>query len=437
MFGRSRRYLSRWLMLSMGTVLVAFGGLIYVTEIGRELKALDQQLGNKAKLLVSGVAYSPQADGRHAQLQLKTSPLLGNSTINIDSDIVYVRWYDANNHLLLFAGTLSSDLIIVPGYQTLKSANGQRLRQVTLPIQADEQNLGHLQLAMDLAPAEEALRQALLFLSLGLPVGVGLMGLVGWWFAGQVMRPIQGSYQLMEQFSADASHELRSPIASILGQAELGLITASPQDQQTRLRRIAELAQSMGDLVNSLLLLMSGNQGRALEACNVTALVHQLAHEFRPQAVAKGLQWQLEVPLQDIWVNGELALLHQAIANLLSNACRYTLSGGQVTLRLEQQRSQVKITVKDSGVGISAADLPFIFDRFYRVDRARRQETGGFGLGLAIAQKIISAHSGSIQSESLEDQGSTFTICLPLCKEKDREKSQGKKPGKKTALAQR
>jgi OmpR-family two-component system manganese-sensing sensor histidine kinase len=420
MFVRSRRYLTQWLMLAMGSVFVVFGGVLYGTEVERELQKLDRRLYREANLLISSTAYEPQSDQPHLwEFQLNTAPLLGNATVSIDSELVFARWYDPNNYLLMFFGPMPTESDRVrSGYLTLVQ-NGQRLRQLTLPLEADGQSLGYLQVAVPLAPTELALTQTRGFLSIGLPLGVGLMGLLSWWFAGQVMRPIRQSYQRLEQFSADASHELRSPVASILNQAELGLITQSPADQRDRLQRITELAQAMGGLINSLLLLVSPDQPPPSQACNLTALMVDLAQEFQPQAQVKGLQWKLAVPSEPLWIAGESALLRQAVANLLSNACRYTPPGGTLKLTLTSEgqghdpdRDRILITVQDSGIGIPAADLPHIFQRFYRVDQARAQATGGCGLGLAIAQRIIHLHGGVIQVQSQEGQGSTFTIIL-------------------------
>ncbi|MFQ4138376.1 sensor histidine kinase [Nodosilinea sp. PGN35] len=414
MFTRSRKHLTQWLMLTMGSVFVVFGGLLYVVEVDRELHKLDQQLYREAELMISSSGADSSPNPTYpVQFEVKTLPLLGGKTLSITSDLVYARWYDTNNHLLMFFGPLSGDRRdIQPGYTTLVH-EGQRLRQMTVPIESEGQTLGHLELATALVPVETALNQIRLVLSVGLPVGVGLIGLLSWWFAGQVMRPIQLSYQRLEQFSADASHELRSPVASILSQAELGLMTASPQEQVARLQRIAELAQSMGRLINSLLLLVSSDRWSGNQRCNLTALIKDLSREFQPQAAAKGLWWRLELPQAALWVNGETELLRQAITNLLSNACRYTTTG-EVALSLSHRLGQVIVTVHDSGIGIPAADLPHVFDRFYRVDKARSRHTGGFGLGLAIAQQIVQAHHGTLQVVSTENQGSTFTISLPL-----------------------
>ncbi|NMF84475.1 ATP-binding protein [Nodosilinea sp. P-1105] len=413
MFVRSRRCLTQWLMLAMGSVFVIFGGVLYITEVERELQKLDRRLYREASLLISSTTYSPQADQPTLwEFQLDTTPLLGNATLSVESELVFARWYDPNNHLLMFFGPMPGESeVVVPGYKTLTD-DGQRLRQLTIPLEAEGQGLGHLQVGIPLASAELTLAQTRRFLSIGLPLGVGLMGLVSWWFAGQMIRPIRQSYQRLEQFSADASHELRSPVASILNQAELGLLTQSPTDQRARLQRITELAQAMGELISSLFLLVSSDQPATTDQCNLTALAQDLATEFQPQAMTKGLHWELQTPAEPLWVRGEAALLRQAIANLLSNACRYTPPGGRVTLRLVVEGDHVAIAVEDNGIGIPPTDLPHIFERFYRVDQARAQETGGFGLGLAIAQQIVQAHGGTLQVHSQVDVGTTFTITL-------------------------
>jgi signal transduction histidine kinase len=113
-------------------------------------------------------------------------------------------------------------------------------------------------------------------------------------------------------------------------------------------------------------------------------------------------------------VLGDVGLLRQAVVNLLDNACKYSPAGGQVQLRLFTQSHWAVIEVLDNGIGIPEADLPHIFERFYRVDKKRSRKTGGYGLGLSIVQQIVSAHGGHISVKSVVEKGSTFQIILPL-----------------------
>lgn len=233
------------------------------------------------------------------------------------------------------------------------------------------------------------------------------------------MQPIRKSYQAQTRFTADASHELRAPLAAILSNAQVGLLIpgteGTPQGQ--RLEKISTLAKSMGVLVNNLLIL-ARHEGKinqeALQNVDLSLMLEELAEYYQNQAVTDNLTFDYDSPQKMIEVKVEPELLRLVFENLLNNAFKYTPGGGKVKLKLETDSNYAMITITDTGDGIPATDLPHIFDRFYRVDIARTRKTGGFGLGLAIAQQIVHAHNGYILATSTIGKGSTFLVKIPL-----------------------
>ncbi len=153
---------------------------------------------------------------------------------------------------------------------------------------------------------------------------------------------------------------------------------------------------------------------RELKSVNLVDLLQTAVSEYQAQAVTSNLNFITQLSDRAVMVKVEPDLLLQAVRNLLNNAFKYTSDGGRVYLRLFTHRDRVVIQIEDNGIGIPDADLPHIFERFYRVDTVRSRQTGGFGLGLAIAQQIIAAHKGKITAHSILGQGATFQIELPL-----------------------
>ena len=297
-------------------------------------------------------------------------------------------------------------------------AQPKNLRQLTLPIRAEQSLVGFLQVAVSIDPLRDSLARSRGFFSLGVPITLGITGIVSWILGGLAMQPAIRSYEQLQRFTADASHELRAPVAAILSNAQVGLLAPAEDHQQARQRLANIVTQSklMSILIANLLFL-ARHAGKLnpqdVTKVDLVKLLNSLANEYQTLATEKGLKFNLDLSTQSLDVYGDRELLQQAIRNLLDNAIKYTPSGGIVALALAVKSRRVFIRIKDTGIGIPASDLPHIFERFYRVDEARTKDTGGSGLGLAIVQQIIQAHHGKITVES-EAGETTFEICLPL-----------------------
>lgn len=425
MFTQSSRNLARWFTLSMGSILVVFAGVIYYREVADELEALDRLLYTKTRVMAASVQYEFRQG--QWQVDLENVPLLGSNPPLVTTEVVYARWYDAQKKLVQFFGTTPPEqLTVVDEFQTIKTTNDSRgkmpsdawLRQVTLPVEQAGLVIGYLQVATPITPLQEALRDFLLSLTLLVPVALGTIGLTGRILGGLAMQPIRHSYDQLQRFTSNASHELRTPLAAVLSNAQVGLLVPlEPEQQRNHLEQIVEAAKSMSTLVSNLLLL-ARHSGRltpeSLREVNLTSLLHELADFYTTQAAEKQLSLKRDLPGQSVELEAEPDLLRQALGNLLGNACKYTPPGGTVQLRLFTQPRQAVIQVSDSGVGIPQADLPHIFERFYRVDTKQSRQAGGFGLGLAIAKQLVEAHGGYISVTSVVGQGSTFQIELHL-----------------------
>ncbi|MFD1662147.1 sensor histidine kinase [Streptomyces caeni] len=224
------------------------------------------------------------------------------------------------------------------------------------------------------------------------------------------------SEERLRSFAADASHELRTPVASVRGHAELALLHPGPVPPQiTRaLERIAAESARMGEMVDDLLLLARLDAGRPLERLPVdlTRLVLDAVTDAR--AAGPDHRWTLELPKEPVTVTGDTHRLHQVLANLLANARLHTPAGTKVTVSLEAEGAAAVLRVHDDGPGIPGEIQPGVFERFTRADHRRRPENrgGGAGLGLSIVAGVTEAHGGSVGVDS-RPGSTTFTVRLP------------------------
>ena len=222
-------------------------------------------------------------------------------------------------------------------------------------------------------------------------------------------------------FIANAAHELRSPLTAIRSSVDVALDRLrTPDEYAALLMDVAEECARLTNLLNRLLLLAEGDAGRLVSQAHSAPLdkvVRESVDMFEPVAESKGVELKI-ADLPAVMVSGEEYLLRQIVRNLLDNAIKFTPATGRVTVELvaDADRRQTRLEVSDSGVGIAKEELPRIFGRFYRGDKARSREQGpgGNGLGLAICQAIVTALSGEIKVESQPGRGSRFTVTLPL-----------------------
>ncbi|MCL4440329.1 MAG: HAMP domain-containing histidine kinase [Firmicutes bacterium] len=323
---------------------------------------------------------SPNLVIPHQELQL-----LVNNTLKATESRGRVRWYNDEY------------------YRFIKAPlnNGRGLVLVFLNQESQNETIGHLLGA---------------FTVTGL--GVLALALFGSFFmANRALIPIRESWERQKNFVTDASHELRTPLAVI--QTNLDIVKSNPgepvESQMRWLENIDAESKLMAKLVNNLLFLARADSNQELmnmENFSLDLALKEALTPFNPVAAQKGINLNILINSQ-VNFYGDQTRIKQLVAILIDNAIKYTPSGGAVNLELRDLPNAIDILVFDTGEGIDKEHLDKIFQRFYRIDKARSRESGGTGLGLSIADWIVKGHHGTIRVTSSSSVGTTFIINLP------------------------
>ena len=454
LFNQTRVRLAFWYASVMGIILSVSGFGMYRAIAHAHLVALDREIASVAGTIHDSLELKLQNVGQiepivyeflpdlctrgnscfikgTSQLKFNTNcPVAVYTLVSSNRHILsvigqgnyYLRLLDMKGCLMAFVGVPPevSSLPVLNQWQIIQDPQGNRYHQISFRLHTNRQeDWGYLQLGRSFKEFDDYLSTVRLILFLGLPIVLVLVGVSSWWLAGLAMKPIYQSYQQIQQFTADAAHELRTPLAATLATVESARKEGlEPLEIQDILATIERQNRRLATLVNDLLLLSRFDRQPILqryESCCLNDIVSDLVEELSALAIAADITLSESILVnQSLYVKGNLEQLYRLVSNLMINGIQYTPAQGKVQVTLSRLENQGVITIDDTGIGIASSEQKHIFDRFYRVDSARSRKTGGSGLGLAIASAIVQAHQGSIQVQSEQGKGSTFTIRLPI-----------------------
>jgi heavy metal sensor kinase len=445
-----------WTAGLLFAALTVFGVYVYVSMSHSLLESLDDALAFSASQVAATIEINEAGINQVDGLEGGRSDLLDHeSAIRIVSPDGRILFQAGPN----FGFPPISAIPKAPVFSSFTSSTtNQLVRTYILPIESNGHLGGFIQTAQSFEDVNETLSSLKMALLIGVPVMALLVGIGSHYLAARALAPIdqitetarrisaedldarlqisgtddevgrlastfngmlgrlQASFVRERQFTADASHELRTPLTAMM--AILDAVRArrrTPEEYEVALADLAKESERLRTLTENLLgLAQSGNPKQDFnESTDLSMLLRDVSDSFRPLAESKGITMKCNVA-SDLIVRGDNDALIRLFVNLLENAVKYTQRGG-ISVSASAVGDFAIVAVEDTGIGIPAADLPYVFDRFYRVEKSRSE--GSAGLGLAIVLEIVRSHGGSIDVRSQEGNGTIFEVQLELDKE--------------------
>jgi two-component system, OmpR family, manganese sensing sensor histidine kinase len=401
------------LLLSYLVVLASILGIFAIAVRVIFTRSLTHQLTSDLKDL--GQQAADRSEFHHGKLQ----ELEGVSTQELIVRSQALQWFDSQGVLLVQRGRVVLSLPFSPQAPTQIQSGTPRIQGVIRPIWGTDhqQILGYVRASQSLHAFDEDLQKLDWGLVSGIVMALMFSGIGGVWLTRQAMRPIEESFQQLNQFTADASHELRSPLMAIKSNVSVALKYAEgmrPTDIE-KFEAIASATTQMTHLTQNLLLLARNDKAPSQEqkSVNLSALLNHLIQLHDAQATSQQLTLKAQL-VDSLYLQGDEAQLSQLFTNLITNALHYTPADGTIEVQLGKEGQTLIAKVRDTGIGIAPEHLDRVFDRFWRADESRHYWAGSSGLGLAIAQAIAHNHQGSITVISQLQKGSCFTIRFPI-----------------------
>jgi two-component system, OmpR family, manganese sensing sensor histidine kinase len=400
------------LLLSYLAVIASILGTFAIAVRTVFTRSLTHQLTDK--LIALGQGAAANAEYENGQIKIESDFPLQNLIANNQA----LEWFDTHSRLVERQGKATVTLPFSPKETVQFQTRKNRFIATTLPIigSDDQKLIGYVRVSQSLEEYDETLSKLDWGLGGGILVALALSGIGGVWLTRQAMQPIEQSFQRLKQFTADASHELRSPLMAVKSNATVALKypEGMRETDKDKFQAIASATNQMSRLTEDLLFLARNDKipHRNRDIINLTELLENLVQLYKPQAEAKQIKLSIQVT-KNLRLLGDSDQLRRLFGNLIENAINYTPNEGIVEIKDRRVGSQWYIDVRDTGVGIAPEQLKQVFDRFWRADRSRSYNSGGSGLGLEIAQAIAQNHGGFITVTSQVEVGSCFTVRLP------------------------
>jgi signal transduction histidine kinase len=432
LFNRPRLQLALVYSGVMGGILLSMGVLTHVVIqrtfdriINRELELLPYTFNTKLNpLLTQPGRLPPSTNTVMPELCLVNQPCTppnpNDAFYQIIQQDYHIQFLDLRGQPIAALAEPPDPLFANPTLvesQTQQNKQGDRYHLHLMPLKTPQGELwGYLQVGRSVQQLDRYMRNLHLLVLIGIPTAMLSIGWASWFLAGLAIAPIYQSYERMQQFTTDVTHELKTPIATSQAVIETALSIPQNDLQTNTLRSLQRQTERLNQLVQDLLLLLKLDQtpGQFESVC-LNDIILDIEEELAPLTIAANIDFHSQININySLTIPGNPNQLYRLLSNLITNAIQATPANGQIIIKLDETSQQAIIQITDTGIGIPPESLPNLFHRFYRIHTDRSRQSGGSGLGLAIVKAIALAHNGAIAVTSVPNQGTTFTVSLPL-----------------------